>query len=160
MERTGGKEMTIREVLNADCDVDRINVTIREEETTKYIMRYCIGRDVEAGISERFLYETEYGGVYGEPDIKTLYIRRTIQHCQLKDLSNSKIGLRGVLEKEIPKELLGLTVGRMSPYRTGHSDEIHGYYFTCYVDTWSGLPGENSQIHINELNQEKKNEER
>ena len=37
--------MTIREVLNADWTVDRVDITVRDRETTKYIMRYCIGRD-------------------------------------------------------------------------------------------------------------------
>jgi len=140
--------MTIQEVLTADWNIDRISVLVRERQTTKYIMRYCIGRDVEAGRSERFHQETAAGNIYINSGMKTLYIRRIIQHCQLKNLPKSKIGLRGILDKEIPKELRALAINQMNPYHCGWSDDLHGYSFTCYVDTWNGINEENKQIEL------------
>jgi len=145
--------MTIRDVLNADWSVSRINVTVREKDTTKYIMRYCIGQDVKEGLSEKYMYQAENGGyVYANSGLKTLYLNRIIQHCQLNNVAKSKIGLRGILEKEIPKELIDLEVDVMSPYGLGYSDELHGYRFICYVDAWYGISGENKQIILDELN--------
>lgn len=144
--------MTIREVLKADWDVDRIDITVRDAKTTKYIMRYCIGRDVEAGRSERFLYESECGDVYGSSGMRTLYIKRIIQQCQLPDLLKSQPVLRGVLDKEIPKELLELTITSMKPYHCGWSNGLHGYRFDCYVDSWNGILGENIRIETEEVN--------
>ena len=68
--------MTIYEVLTADWNVDRISVLVGERETAKYIIGYCIGRDVKLGLSEHFLQETAVGDLYGDGGIKTLYIRR------------------------------------------------------------------------------------
>lgn len=143
--------MTIREVLKSDWDVDKIDVTVREKETTKYIMRYCIGKDVGTGKSERFLYEAEIGDVYGEPKSKTLYINRIIQFYQLEDKPQGKGMCRGVLIKEIPKELLDLAISHMLPYDCGWSHELHGYRFTCNVDNWIGISGETKQ-EVLELN--------
>lgn len=142
--------MTIREVLNADWNVDKIAVTVRDAATSKYIMQYCIGRDVEAGRSERFLYETPIGDMhsYGS-GMKVLYMNRIIQHCQLENLPANRTGLRGVLEKEIPKEILDLPVHIMKPYDCGKSSELHGYCFDCYVNTpWPGIDGEYEQIQL------------
>lgn len=144
--------MTIREVLESDWDVNKIDVTVREKETTKYIMRYCIGKDVSMGKSERFLYEAEigevYGDTYGEPKPKTLYINRTIQFYQLEDKPLGKGMCRGVLIKEIPKELLDLVISHMLPYDCGWSHNLHGYRFCCYVDAWSGIEGETKQVEL------------
>lgn len=140
--------MTIREVLEADWDVDKIDVTVREKETTKYIMRYCVGKDVCPGWSERFLYETDIGDVHGNSDMKSLYINRTIQFYQREDKPQGKGMCRGILIKEIPKELLDLTVDNMSPYDCGRSHELHGYKFNCYVDSWSGISGEIKQVEL------------
>ena len=140
--------MTIREVLEADWNVDKIDVTVREIETTKYVMGYRIGRDVKPGRSERFLYEAEVGDVYGEQGMKTLFINRIIQFYQLKDKPQGKGMCRGVLIKEIPKELLDLTVDSMSPYDCGWSNDLHGYRFCCNVDQWSGIQGETKQVEL------------
>ena len=140
--------MTIREVLEADWNVDKIDVTVRENESTKYIMRYCIGRDVGPGLSERFICEAEIGDVYGDTRSKTLYINRVIQFYQMEDKPQGKGMCRGVLIKEIPKEMLDLTISSMYPYDCGWSHELHGYRFCCYVDTWSGIQGETKQVEL------------
>lgn len=141
--------MTIRDVLIADWDVDKIDVTVRDRETTKYIMRYCIGKDVRPGRSERFLYEAEIGDVHGEPKLKTLYIDRIIQFYQMEHKPQGKEMCRGVLLKEIPKEVLNLTIGHMHPHNCGRSNDLHGYVFDCYVDdAWSGIPGETKQVEL------------
>lgn len=144
--------MTIREVLDADWTVDKIDVTVRDRETTKYIMQYCIGRDVNPGRSQRWSYEAECGDVYENSGMKTLFIRRIIQFRQLPKKPQGKEMSVGVLIDAIPKEILELHVGSMYPYDCGHSDEMHGYRFDCYVDTWSGIPGESKQIEFGQLN--------
>lgn len=135
--------MTIREVLEADCDVKRIEVTIRNRETSKYIMRYCTGQDVRPGKAEKFLYETKCGDVYDDMGMRTLYIRQTINHYQISQLRG-----KGVIIKNIPTELLELSVGRMSPCYFGWSDGLHGYHFDCFVDTWNGIRGEYEQLTL------------
>lgn len=140
--------MKIQDVLVADWNVDRIDVTVRKRETTEYIMRYCIGKDVVPGLSERFLYETEIGDVHGEPKLKTLYINRTIQFYQLEEKPQGKGMCRGVLLKEIPQELLDLTIDIMRPYDCGRSNDLHGYRFWCGVDNWSGIQGETKQVEL------------
>lgn len=135
------KKMTIREVLDADWTVDRIDAVVRGRKTTRYIMRYCIGRDVKPGRSQRFACETEYGDMYQDSGKKTLFMNRTIQYRQLDKKPQGKELCVGVLDKEIPKEILDLTVGSMYPYHCGHSDDMHGYHFECYVDEWGGISG-------------------
>ena len=140
--------MTIREVLEADCNADKIDVTVREKETTKYIMRYCIGRDVTPGKSQRFAYEAEAGDVYENCRMKTLFINKIIQFHQLEKKPQGKEMCRGVIMKEIPKELLDLEIEYMRPYDCGWSHELHGYNFNCYVDSWSGISGETKQAEL------------
>ena len=77
--------MTIREVLNADWTVDRVDITVRDRETTKYIMRYCIGRDVMPGKYDKFVYEAEAGTVYSDCKKRILFINRIIQFRQLEE---------------------------------------------------------------------------
>lgn len=137
--------MTIGEVLLADWDVDKIAVTVRDNTTMRYISGYKIGRDVKPGLSERFQYETEAGDVYGESNTKKLYINRIIQFYQLEKKPRGKEMCRGVLVKEIPKEILGLTIDQMYPYDFGGSNGLHGYDFNCCVDCWKGISGEKNK---------------
>ena len=146
--------MTINDLLQADWNIDKLDITVRNASTTRYIMRYCIGRDVKPGRSERFHYESECGDVYRTSGMSTLFMNRIIQHCQLPNLPQNRIGLRGVLEKEIPRELLELSVTHMSPYDCGHSNDLHGYRLNCYVNSWNGIPGENKQISLDECKKE------
>lgn len=140
--------MTVREVLDADWTVDEIDVTVRNRESSRYIMRYCIGRDVKAGRSQRFDYESELGDVYNDSGMRTLFIKRIIQFRQQEKKPQGKEMCVGVLFNKIPKEILELKVSHMYPYKCGRSDGNHGYYFVCYVDEWSGIPGENKQIEL------------
>ena len=142
--------MTIREVLDADWTVDRIDVTVRDAETSKYIMRYCIGRDVKPGRSEPFAYATEIGDMHGNDQMKSLYIRRIIQYRQKEKKPQGKEMGVGVLFEEIPNEILDLTIWHMYPYHCGGSDNMHGYKFDCYVDMWGGIPGECQQLTIDD----------
>lgn len=143
--------MTIKDVLIADWKVDRIDITVRERESSKYIMEYCIGRDVEAGRSQRFAYETELGDVYENSKMKTLFMKRIIQYRHLPKKPQGKEMCLGVLLEQIPKELLNLPIESMYPYHCGHSDEMHGYRFECYVSTWSGITGECKQIKFDDF---------
>ena len=127
--------MTIYDILEADGNVDHLDITVRDAATTKYIMRYCIRRDVNPGRSERFRCEAECGDVYGTSSMSTLFIKRIIQHCQPHNLPQNQIGLRGVLEKEIPEELLELSVSYMIPINCGYAHELHGYRFDCHVNS-------------------------
>lgn len=140
--------MKIREVLDADLTVDKIDVTVRDKQTTKFIMRYCIGRDVQPGRSERFLYETELGDVHGGGGMNTLYMSRVIQYRQQEKKPQGKEMCVGVLLGNIPKEILELPVEYMHPYDCGYSDEMHGYRIDSYVDAWSGIPGETKQMEL------------
>ena len=143
--------MTIKDVLLADWTVSEIEVTVREKESTRYIMRYCIGEDVKAGKSQRFAYETDLGDVYKESYGKTLFMKRIIQYRHLPKKQKGKEMRVGVLLEEIPEELLELPVEIMSPYHCGRSDDMHGYRFDCYVEAWNGIPGEYKQIELNDF---------
>lgn len=150
--------MTIRELLNADWNVAWIEVTIRENETSRYIMRYSIGKNVAPSRCEEFLYEWEAGSVYnndksGDHRMKILYSNQIIQHYQLKNLPLSKISQRGVVEKAIPSELLRLEIRGMQPSTLygSSSDGLHGYHIDCYVDSWCGIKGETKQIQLDEI---------
>lgn len=140
--------MIIQEVLDADCNVDRIEVTVRNSESTAYIMRYCIGRDVKPGLSECFAYEAECGDIYESSGLRTLFIKRIIQFRQMNNKPQGKEMCFGVLTKEIPKEILELTIGLMSPYNCGSSDNMHGYRFDCYTNVWNGIPGEKCKLKL------------
>lgn len=144
--------MTVREVLETDWTVDRIEVTVREKNTTKYIMQYRIGRNVDAGKSERFAYESDAGDVYENAGMKVLVMKKIIQYRQKSKKPQGKEMCVGVILQEIPKEILELSVYYMSPYHCGYSNEMHGYRFECYVNSWAGIPGENKQIEFNESN--------
>lgn len=140
--------MTVQEVLEADWHVSEIDITVRKKESSKYIMEYCIGRDVKPVRSQRFWYESKLGDIYKTSGMSVLYMKRIIQFRQLEKKPQGKEMCVGVLDKEIPKELLGLTVEQMLPYCLGHADGLHGYRFECYVDSWNGIPGEYEQLSI------------
>lgn len=140
--------MTIKELLEADNTIDRIDVTIRDEKTTRYIMRYCIGRDVEPGRSERYQYTSEGGDVYRNGKLNALYMNRIIQYRQLEKKAQGKEVCVGVLLDEIPKEIIALPASHIRPYHCGYSKGMHGYYIDSYVESWNGIPGENSQIEM------------
>lgn len=94
------------------------------------------------------LYEAETGSVYENNKMKKLVIKRTIQFRQMEKRPTGKELFVGVLEKEIPVELLDLEIDHMYPYHCGWSDGMHGYCLTCYVDFWSGIKGENKQMEF------------
>lgn len=144
--------MFIRDVLLADWTVAEIEVTVKERDSTRYIMEYHIGRDVKAGRSQRFVQETELGDLYSNGgNMKILFMNRIIQHRQLEKKAQGKELCVGVLLEEIPVELLELTVDFMQPYGCGNSDEMHGYRFDCYVDAWNGITGEYEQLKFGDF---------
>lgn len=140
--------VTIKDILLIDYCVDKIEVTVRDEDTAKYIMQYVIGKEVRPGKAQRFLYETELGDVHGTSGMKTLFMNRTIQYRQLEKKAQGKEMCVGVLLEEIPEEILMLPVMLMNPYDCGWSHDLHGIRFECYVDTWYGIPGEENQIEL------------
>ena len=143
--------MLVKDVLEADWTVDEIVVTVREKESTRYIMEYCIGRDVKAGRSQSFVQETGLGDLYRSSGMKTLFMNRIIQHRQLEKKAQGKEMCVGVLLENIPVELQNLTVNYMRPYGGGKSDGMHGYRFTCYVDVWNGITGEYEQLELSDF---------
>ena len=36
--------MTINDIIQADWHIDQLDIIVRDASTSKYIMRYCIGR--------------------------------------------------------------------------------------------------------------------
>ncbi len=140
--------MTIQEVLEADWNVDKLDISVCHEKTGWRIMRYCIGRDVWPSKQDRFIRETEAGSLYGEGGLNVLYCNRVIQFLQCTDKPKGlQLCAREVLLKQIPKELLELAVYSMSPWSCGGADFLHGYRFTCYVDSWNGISGEKENWH-------------
>lgn len=143
--------MTIQEVLCTDWDVNEIDVTVRDRESSMYIMRYRIGKNASAGIAATFDYRSECGVVYRDLGFKTLYMNRAIQFGELEKKPKGKEMCRGVQMEEIPREILELTVERMRPCNCGSLNGFHGYVFDCYVDMWSGIRGENKQMELGDL---------
>lgn len=139
--------MTIREVLNADWTVSSIDVVVRNEDN-RFLCRYLIGKDVKPSKYMRFECETDIGDIYKDNGLKTVLIDRIIQYRQLAEKPKGKEMCVGVLEKEIPKEIIDLEVASMRPYGTGRADEMHRYYFECYVDSWCGISGKNKQLSL------------
>lgn len=139
--------MTIREVLNADWTVDQINVTVRNNQTTEFITGYHIGENVRPGKYFTFEKETKAGDVYVNGDqqtkMKHLYCEKIIQHKHLPNVKKGMEGCVGIVEKNIPNEILDLEIEHMAPTKLGSSDGMHGYAFDCYVPIWFGIPGEN-----------------
>lgn len=142
-------KMTIREVLNADWTIDRIEVNVRKDNAESY-SKYIIGKDVEPTKYMRFIRETEAGSIYKDANAKVIVSNRIIQFRQLQNKPKGKEFCVGILEKEIPVEILNLTVYHMSPFGCGRSDDMHGYRFDCYVDFWSGISGENEQLSLDD----------
>ena len=133
--------MIIREVLEADWNVDRIDVTVRNQ-CGEFITAYIIGMDVKPSRYHRYQYEVKAGSIYENQGCKYVFINRIIQHHQLGGNFREKVKSFGVLLEEIPKELLNLEIDSMRPYHMGCSDDLHGYRFVCRTNEWSGIPGE------------------
>ena len=142
--------MTIREVLNTDWTVSWFEVEIRKEDVSGYC-KYIIGKDVKPSKYMRFVRETAVGDIYKDHAGKIVLIDRIIQFRQLPEKPKGKEMCVGVLDDVIPKEILDLSVSHMSPSGCGRSDEMHGYRFCCYVDSWFGIPGENEQLTLDDL---------
>ena len=139
--------MKIREVLNADWTVSWFNVFVREERTGN-CTEYIVGEGVKPPKHAKFVSETKAGDLYKDGMIHVLVIDKIIQFRHMPNKPQGKEMCVGVVEKQIPKELLDLTISHMSPSGCGKSDGMHGYIFDCYVDCWVGISGENEQISI------------
>lgn len=140
--------MTIQEVLEADWTVDRMDVTVRNQYG-KFITAYIIGRDVKPSKYHRYQYEANAGSIYESQGCKYVFINRIIQHHQLDGKFREKVKSFGVLLEEIPEELLNLEIDSMSPYHTGRSNGLHGYYFSCRTNEWNGITGETEKVEEN-----------
>lgn len=140
--------MTIREVLSADWTVGWIDIDVRRKEDTRLICNYLIGKEMSAPKRAKFVCETAAGDIYKDGNIKMVISDRIIQFRQLPNKPKGKEMCVGVLEEEIPEELLNLEIAYLAPSGCGRSDDMHGYRFTCYVDFWGGLAGENEQLEI------------
>lgn len=133
--------MTIQEVLEADWNVDRIEVTVRTQDGG-FVTAYIIGPDVKPLKYHRYQCETKAGDIYKRDGLKYVYIDRVIQFKQSDKNFRSPVRPAGVMLDTIPTELLGLNVSNMCPYCCGRSDNMHGYRFTCLHDLWLGITGE------------------
>ena len=142
--------MTIREILNADWTVDWFEVCVREERTGK-CMKYMIGENVKSSKYAHFVSETKIGDLYKDNTIHVLIINRIIQFRHMPNKPNGKEMCVGVVEKNIPKEILELSIYHMFPTGYGSSSGMHGYRFESYVDYWNGIPGENEQMSLEDF---------
>ena len=140
--------MTIKDVLKADWTVDNIEVTVRDAATTRFITEYHIGESLLYSKHFDYIQETKAGTIYGNMDMKHLYMERIIQHLHLpmEDKKRGQEGCVGVLLDRIPKELLELEIDHMMPYGYGSSSDMHGYHFECHAGMWFGIPGENEEV--------------
>lgn len=135
--------MTILEVLEADWNVDRMEVTVRNQ-CGEFITAYIIGRDVKPSKYHRYQYETKAGSIYESQGCKYVFINRIIQHHQLDGKFREKAKSFGVLLEEIPKELLNLDIDSMRPYHMGCTYDcmmnregscLGGFYDKCGAQT-------------------------
>lgn len=155
--------MTIREVLQADWNVDAIEVRVRTAGRLARV--YHIGERVEPSRYMRFAHETEAGDVYTEPGISAghVFIKRTIQHQFWEGAKKSLTMCVGVLLDQIPKEILGLNVQTMMPesFGSGHASGMHGYCFEAETETlvWTGIRGEDRLIEPEEEEKEESQHE-
>ena len=138
--------MTVKDVLKADWTVEGIVITVRDIVSTRFLMEYHIGENLQHSRYWNYVRETKAGTLYDNAGMKHLYTERIIQH---RHLTNKKSGSElcvGVVMENIPKELLELEVEQMSPYGCGKSDDMHGYRFECYTGMWLGVQGENDPV--------------
>lgn len=138
--------MTIKEVLEADWNVNEIEVTIREESSTKFIRGYHIGENVKPPKHRQFLRETKAGDKYTTCGMEHIYINKIIQFRDLPEKPQGKEMCVGVVTKNIPKEILDLEIDNMTPLGMGKSSGMHKYHFDCYVPIWFGIPGEGEEV--------------
>lgn len=136
--------MTVKEVLEADWTVEEIKITVREASTTKFIIEYHIGENLNPYECKhnKYIKETKAGALYTDRGRKHLYIEQNIQYKHLPKKPQGKEACVGVITNNIPKELLELEIEYMCPYGGGKASEMHGYEFNCYVPAWFGIPGE------------------
>ena len=137
--------MTVREVLDADWTVDHIEITVRDEETSRWLERYLIGENLMRSKWQRLVRKTKAGDLYIDNGMRYLYIDNIIQHKHLPKQPRGTEGNVGVVLKNIPAQLLDLKIEHMSPDSLGSSDDMHGYGFDCYVPMWFGIPGEHEE---------------
>lgn len=137
--------MTIRELLIADWDVDRLEITVRDRNT-KFITAYYLGSNVKPSRFHRYCCSTEAGDIYSRDGLKYIYIDKPIQFHSDPNVTYRGTKPYGVMLKRIPKKLLEMEVDRVSPYHTGGSDDLHGYRIDCICDLWPGIAGEDIKI--------------
>ncbi len=144
--------MTVEDVLKADWNIVEIEVTVREPEHLGYIKRYHIGKDVRPGRTWSFVRTSKAGDVYKNgAGLEEIYIRKTIQFGQLKEKPRGKEICRGVLLKEIPKQIRGLEIYSMSPSARMSSEDEKLYRFSCVTDEWHGIKGEDETVEEEEI---------
>lgn len=134
--------MTLREVLEVDWTVDRLDITVRTSEL-HFVTEYRIGPDLKMPKGYRWKCETKAGDVYEQNNLKRIYINKIIQFWHSDKPYKGKSRPVGVILKEIPKELLALEITFMSPTDCGRDAQgWHGYRMDCVSDLWTGIPGE------------------
>lgn len=136
--------MTVKDVLDANLNVDNIRVTVRANNS-QFIAEYIIGRDVRPSKYHRFQYDTAAGSVYRLDGLKYIFIDKEIQYHEADVIYKGTKGY-GVMLEEIPKELLDLEVSLLSPRKSINRGSYHGYEFECYSDLWMGIAGEDEKI--------------
>ena len=136
--------MTVKEVLDADLNVDNIRVTVRANNS-QFIAEYSIGRDVRPSKYHRFQYDTVVGSVYSLDGLKFIFIDKEIQFHEADVPYKGAKGF-GVLLEDIPKELLELEVSYLMPIKSINRGQYHGYKFDCRSDLWIGIPGEDEKV--------------
>ena len=138
--------MTVKEVLDADLNVDNIQVTVRANNS-QFIAEYNIGRDVRPSKYHRFQYDTAAGSVYHLDGLKYIFIDKEIQFHEADVPYKGAKGF-GVLLEEIPQGLLDLEVSYLTQIKSIIRGSYHGYRFECHSDLWIGIPGEDEIIEL------------
>lgn len=136
--------MTVKEVLDADLNVDNIRVTVLANNS-QFIAEYIIGRDVRPSKYHRFQYDTAAGSVYRLDGLIYIYIDKEIQFHEA-DVPYKGAKGYGVMLEEIPKELLELEVSYLTPIKSINRGSYHGYKFECHSDLWMGISGEDEKV--------------
>ena len=142
--------MTVKEVLDADLNVDNIRVTVRGNHS-QFIAEYIIGRDVRPSKYHRFQYDTAAGSVYRLDGLKYIFIDKEIQFHEADVPYKGAKGF-GVMLEEIPKDLLELEVSFLTPIKGNTHGEYHGYKFDCRSDLWIGISGEDDKVAQEDYN--------
>lgn len=139
--------MKIRELLEADCFIVALDITIRRNN--KFVKEYLIGAHVtngsyyeELGKNEKW---TQYTRGYGSCEFRRAISFRPINYQDVEGGSSC-----GCILKNIPKRILDLPIDSLKPSRVMYASgayhnrfDFHGYFIDSPIEgEWKDLPEE------------------